>query len=101
MEASNETRRLDMLKRSKSARHLVTFLAAIALFVPTSAFTDHHISIVIEQGDQAPGLPAGITLTPDGLPVINAQGSVAFSASLAGQGITSANNEAIYVGPTG
>jgi hypothetical protein len=90
-----------MPKRNKRARRLIPFLAAIALFLPAPVFADHHIAIVIEQGDQAPGLPTGITLTPDGLPVINAQGSVAFSASLAGQGITSANNEAIYVGTPG
>jgi len=56
------------------------------------------IEEITRQGNQAPGLPAGVIF--EGVPVNSVQladdGTVAFTVSLAGPGVSPANNSAIY-----
>ena len=51
----------------------------------------------VQQGDQAPGCPAGQTFNSLGRPLINRLGQVAFWGSVTGSGVDSSNNLGIWV----
>jgi hypothetical protein len=63
------------------------------------------ISPVVLSGEQAPGLPAGVTLSPTdfafGFGYLNNTGHVAFLAFVTGPGISAANDRGIWVGRPG
>jgi hypothetical protein len=52
---------------------------------------------VAQEGSQAPGTPAGVTFQSFGFPLISSTGETAFMAALAGAGVTSANNQGIWL----
>jgi hypothetical protein len=59
------------------------------------------LSLIVREGDQAPGLPAGVhfddflSFGVDG-DILNAAGRVAFFAAVAGPGVTTSNNHGIW-----
>ncbi len=55
------------------------------------------VQVLASVGQQAPGLPVGVTFRDLGDPVINASGQVSFNASLQGPGITAANQGSIWL----
>ncbi|MEZ6035838.1 MAG: hypothetical protein R3F29_00055 [Planctomycetota bacterium] len=61
--------------------------------------------LIAREGQQAPGLPAGVVFADDDLAVnsgcFNAAGDTAIVAGLTGAGVTAANDQALYVGGTG
>ena len=62
------------------------------------------VELVVIEGEQVPGLPAGVVWGPDGNdyePAINANGTIVFSARLAGAGVTMSNDDAIFIGEPG
>ena len=71
--------------------------AAFAVSAPAAA-RDETVALT---GTQAPGLPAGVNFSfLAGNPQLNDAGQVAFSSFLAGTGVGSTNDEAIYRGTT-
>ncbi|MCB9879146.1 MAG: hypothetical protein H6835_16240 [Planctomycetes bacterium] len=62
-------------------------------------------TLVARDGQQAPGLPAGVVFADDDLAVnsgcFNAAGQTAIVAGLSGAGVTAANDQALYVGGIG
>ncbi len=60
------------------------------------------LSLVARTGDQAPGLAAGALISSIiGDPELDGSGRVAFRATLAGTGISSPNNQAIFIHDSG
>jgi hypothetical protein len=60
------------------------------------------VELLARGGEAAPGMPDGVTFGNDiGYPLLNASGQVAFAAKLAGTGITSSNDEAIWATDAG
>ncbi len=55
-------------------------------------------TLVAREGLTAAGAPVGVNWSDFSLPRINAGGTIAFTATLVGAGITSANNEGIWRG---
>lgn len=56
--------------------------------------------LVARTGDAAPGMPAGVSYSSlSNPPALNNNGHVVYGVSLAGAGVTNANNTAIYSGP--
>jgi hypothetical protein len=53
----------------------------------------------VREGDAAPGTAPGTVYASFGAPLLNDGGGVYFSATLAGAGVTAANNEVRYAGP--
>ena len=85
----------------------VAFVSATT--APTGGFAvfagmPDSVALVANEGDQVPGLPAGVTygnlLTARSLG-INDAGRVAFAAILSGTGVTAANDEALFTGLPG
>ena len=60
-----------------------------------------NLHCAARSGQQAPGLPAGVTYRWLGLPAINGLGQIAFTAELAGPGVTVDNNYALFAGYPG
>ena len=55
--------------------------------------------LVARAGNAAPGTSAGVTYSVNiGTPVLNDAGQVAYSASLTGSGVTTANSDALFAG---
>lgn len=54
------------------------------------------LSQVAREGDQAPGAATGVNFSGFGGPLLNASGQTAFSASLTGAGVNTANDVGIY-----
>lgn len=59
------------------------------------------LQLLVREGDQVPGLPAGVVIS-DGnasqrTPVISDSGHVAFTAPIRGPGVTSDNNQAVFL----
>ncbi|MDX2118599.1 MAG: hypothetical protein SFY96_10495 [Planctomycetota bacterium] len=56
-----------------------------------------NVRMVIRQGDQVPGMPSGVVFASiyDGF-AMNARGQIVFRATIAGPGITTANDEGIW-----
>ena len=54
--------------------------------------------LVVRDGNPAPGTPAGVNYSSLIRPMMNDVGQVAYTARLAGSGVTSVNDEAIYAG---
>lgn len=64
------------------------------------------LALAAREGDAAPGLPAGVAIAsfpaaPHTPLAINAAGQIALRGTVAGPGITSANNDALWVGTAG
>lgn len=57
------------------------------------------LHLIAREGNAAPDTAAGVTYKGVGLPATNDLSAVAYLASLAGSGISSANDEVIYAGP--
>jgi hypothetical protein len=55
------------------------------------------MALVARSGNQAPGAPSGVTFGRVGWPLINNIGQAAFYSPLAGDGVTTANNESIWI----
>lgn len=55
------------------------------------------VQAIASVGQQAPGLPVGVTFRDFGDPVMNASGQISFNASLEGPGITSANQGSVWL----
>lgn len=56
------------------------------------------LAAVARQGDSAPGFPAGTTFSSDfGPRASNAAGQAAFTAQLAGPGISASNDDSLWV----
>lgn len=60
------------------------------------ADTNGTLTMVIKQGDNAPGMPAGATMFFMDLPVIGGQEQMAFLGTVTGGGTTAANNQGIW-----
>jgi hypothetical protein len=93
--------RVDRAAIALSNGDIVTFAARagtgagkLAIFRLTRAGA---VTVVAFTGQQAPGLPAGVTFRDLGEPVINASGQIAFNASLQGTGITDANQGSAWL----
>ncbi len=78
----------------RTAYAIVALPVALATFRASGQAADYHRIAMAGQG--APGLP-GVTFDSISDPRITARGTVAFWATLAGTGITSDNNESIWV----
>ena len=70
------------------------FVLFLFMLLPSAwgarAHTEHvGIDLVVEVGDQAPGMAAGVTFASLGFPPINENGEVAFSATVTGPGSAS------------
>lgn len=61
----------------------------------TSSNSSSYLPVAMH-GDQAPSLPHGVVFSGFGDPVINATGQLAFVAYLAGAGVTTLNDFAVY-----
>ena len=60
------------------------------------------LATVARSGEPAAGAPAGQSFAgPFSEPALNAAGEVAFHGSLAGTGVTTSNDRAVWAGPTG
>ncbi|MFZ4574365.1 MAG: DUF7453 family protein [Phycisphaerales bacterium] len=57
---------------------------------------DAKVEVLARRGDQAPGLPEGVTLETLRAPVVNAAGRVAFMAEVRGVGFDRANEHVLY-----
>jgi hypothetical protein len=77
-------------------------LVAVGGRVDLLAAETLKVRVVMHVGDQAPGLPDGVTFANSpvaltaNLPTINDAGQTAFFARLSGEGVTSANQVAAY-----
>jgi hypothetical protein len=59
------------------------------------AGTPGNLSLVTQTGDAAPGL-GNVTLDPGG-PNLNGQGQILYAAGLSGEGVTAANDSAVFL----
>jgi hypothetical protein len=57
---------------------------------------DGAFHTVLREGDQAPGMPAGIVFADLSSPEINVQGRIALLATVRGPGINNSNNEMVW-----
>lgn len=55
------------------------------------------VQVIASVGQQAPGMPVGVTFRDFGDPVINTSGQISFNASLQGPGITAANQGSVWL----
>ncbi|MEX2092814.1 MAG: choice-of-anchor tandem repeat NxxGxxAF-containing protein [Pirellulales bacterium] len=62
----------------------------------STATSGEMLRTVALTGDQAPGLPAGVTYGRLIGPVMNSAGQIAFTADLSGTGVNSTNNSSIW-----
>ncbi len=78
-------------------------LVMIACLLTTGSVTLASVPIqtVVLSGDPVPGVPSGATFNSFWVPVINNNGIVATTAYLTGTGITSSNDEGIWIGGIG
>ncbi|MFT3687023.1 MAG: GC-type dockerin domain-anchored protein [Phycisphaerales bacterium] len=60
--------------------------------------TSGTLALVLREGSQAPGLPAGVNYGTLTQMLVNSPTQLAISTALAGAGVTSANNAAIWYG---
>lgn len=92
---------------SAKANRLPALLLCLLLCHATSSATAQiaPVSVVALSGQQAPGLPDGVTFSPVdfafGFGYMNNTGHVAFLAFVTGPGITPANDRGIWVGRPG
>ena len=56
---------------------------------------------VAQEGEQAPGAPSGVVFQSFGFPVLSDTGEIAFPATLGGLGVSSANNQGIWLEKNG
>jgi hypothetical protein len=57
----------------------------------------NSLSLVVRRGDQVAGMAAGVVFDQFNHPEINAHGLIAFRATMRGPGITSSNDEAVWI----
>lgn len=64
----------------------------------SGVWSDGHgaLTLIARKGEHAPGTAAGAAFASFGDPVMNASGRAAFQATLAGTGVTGANNAGIW-----
>src|SRR5690606_21504316 len=55
--------------------------------------------LVAREGGAAPGMPAGVSYSFLGVPILTDSGHLVYSARVTGSGVTLANDRAIYAGP--
>jgi hypothetical protein len=72
----------------------VTLQSNVGLFRGTAGAA---IELVLREGLQAPGLPTGVQFESFGAPEINLHGQMAFIGILRGPGISTVNNESVWV----
>ena len=59
------------------------------------------VTVVAREGDQPPGLPAGVRYQLVGDPYLSGSGNVGFAAEFTGSGINASNHNGVFVGPPG
>lgn len=59
------------------------------------------LSLAARTGDQAPGLPDGVTISSLGEAKVNGSGQVAFFAGIAGAGVVETNDTGLWIGTPG
>jgi hypothetical protein len=59
------------------------------------------VTLVAREGDQPPGLPAGVRYSNLGDPQLNGSGQVAFPTQFTGSGINTSNYAGVFAGPPG
>ena len=75
-------------RRFKVHDWLVGFVALAGLMIQTSAFAEVTYRAVVMKGERAPGTAADVVFDLLYVPVIDAEGRIAFRARLAGPGIS-------------
>lgn len=64
-------------------------------------FGSGSVELIAREGDAAPGIPSGAVYAGLSVPTIADNGRLAYQATLAGGGVTSDNDDAVYVGGVG
>ena len=90
------------MRELSAARPVLSLLLLLDGLAPTTARAIPTVEVIALSGAAAPGTPEGVVFEGFSSPVINGPGQVAFSASLAGPGVSGRNATGLWgPGPDG
>ena len=86
------------MRELSAARTVLSLVLLLILdgLAPATARAMSTVEVIVLSGAAAPGTPEGVVFEGFDSPVINGPGQVAFSASLAGPGVTGRNATGLW-----